>query len=159
MCSMFTPEVNSHLYCSCSRSCSCTCSCLGQGREGGQGGGRRGGGVLGRDDGDRPVLDADTEPGGGGGGGGDHLAGGVGVHGEELLSEQGVDLAPVEGFYTKGVTEGIVPDQGELDVTWVKQGVLLGQDVLGKIKSYLGEGSIRNMNLGAVLMFHPPPRK
>ena len=62
----------------------------------------------------------------------------------------------MEGFHTEGVTEGIISDQGELDVTGVKEGVLLGQDILGKIISYLGKAILE---IATNLMFPLPPHK
>ena len=42
------------------------------------------------------------------------------------------DLASVEGVDLKGMAQGVVLNQSQLNVPGIKEGLLLGQDILGQ---------------------------
>ena len=47
------------------------------------------------------------------------------------------DLASVEGVDLKGMAQGVVLNQSQLNVPGIKEGLLLGQDILRQQQGYL----------------------
>ena len=98
--------------------------CFFKGREGGQG--------LGGGGGSRCWDHRNTQVGGGVVAGGKLVQRDVGVDWDQLGSEQRVHLTSVEGCHSKSLPQRVTLNQGQLDVSCVKDLILSGQNVLGE---------------------------